>query len=167
MMIPWLTPEKQLQAHLLLKKEKETILLLQMTTNHAYCPSCGTKSLHLHSRYTRFLYDLPFGSQHTAIHFVSRKWFCDENDCTQRIFTERFPWLKPYARRTERLQQLLRTLAFSMICLQAEKLAISFLPKMSHDTFLRLIRATPTPVSIPSAVGIDDFRFEKVMPTAH
>ena len=161
MMIPWLTPEKQLQAYLLLRKEKEMILLLQMTTKHAYCPSCGTKSLRLHSRYMRFLYDLPFGSQHTAIHFVSRKWFCDENGCTQRIFTERFSWLKPYARRTERLQQLLRKLAFSMSCLQAEKLARSFLPKMSHDTFLRLIRATPTHVSIPSAVGIDDFSFRK------
>ncbi|OZI11420.1 hypothetical protein CEW92_11710 [Bacillaceae bacterium SAS-127] len=48
-----------------------------------------------------------------------------------------------------------------MSCLQAEKLASSFLPKMSHDTLLRLNQATPTHVSIPSVVGLNDSSFRK------
>lgn len=86
---------------------------------------------------------------------------CAETFCEQQIFTERFTWLKAYARRTERLQQLLRQLVFSMSCLQVERVTQRYLRRISHDTFLRLIRSTKVEIPHTTAIGIDDFAFRK------
>lgn len=161
MLIPWQAPEKLLSFHLLQSTETKIVLYIQLTKTYAFCPSCGTQSKLQHSYYHRTLSDLSIGVQHVSIYLKSRKWFCTEEFCEQRIFTERFTWLKPYARRTERLQQLLRRLAFSMSCRQAENVARSFLPRISHDTFLRLIRTTHIELPTTTAIGIDDFAFRK------
>ncbi|WP_341301615.1 ISL3 family transposase [Lysinibacillus sp. FSL H8-0500] len=161
MLIPWQAPEKQLLFCSLQTTETTIILYLQMTKTYAFCPSCGSQSKHQHSFYTRELQDLSVGSQHVLIRLQSRKWFCVEADCQQRIFTERFSWLLPYARKTERLQQFLRKLAFSMSCRQAERVAQSCLRRVSHDTFLRLIRSTTIALPQTTAIGIDDFAFRK------
>lgn len=137
------------------------ILHLQLTKNYAFRPSCGTRSKHLHSRYDRFLYDLSMGDQHVSIPLTSRKWFCDEFFCPQRIFMERFSWIKPYTRQTSRLQQLLRKIAFSMSCRQAEKVACSFPPFISHDALLRMIRATSITLPARTTIRLDDFSFRK------
>lgn len=161
MLIPWDAPEKNLALQCMQTTKTTIILYLQLTKSYAFCPSCGSQSKHLHSHYNRFLLDLSSGLQHIALHLKSRKWFCDESFCTQRIFTERLAWVKPYARRTERLQQLLRNIAFSMSCRQAEKVIRPFLPFISHDTFLRLIRCTPIELPSTVAIGLDDFAFRK------
>lgn len=161
MLIPWHAPEKQLSLQMIQTSEKAILLYLQLTKTYAFCPSCGTQSKHLHSYYPRFLLDLSSGAQHINIHLKSRKWFCEESFCPKKIFTERFSWVKPYARRTERLQQLLRKIAFSMSCRQAEKVICPFLPAISHDTFLRLIRTTPVELPFTTSIGLDDFAFRK------
>ena len=81
--------------------------------------------------------------------------------CTQQIFTERFAWLQPYARKTERLQQRLRQLVFSMSCRQAERVTQPYLCRVSHDTFLRLIRSTTIELPHTTAIGLDVFAFRK------
>lgn len=68
------------------------------------------------------------------------KWFCDNVDCSKKIFTERLTWLSPYRRKTNRLEETLRTLAFSMSCLQAEKVCHCLHMPTSHDTLLNLIK---------------------------
>ncbi|MFJ7368731.1 ISL3 family transposase [Lysinibacillus sp. NPDC098008] len=161
MLIPWQAPEKQLSLYSLQTTETAVILYLQLTKTYAFCPSCGSQSKHQHSFYTRELQDLSVGSQHVLIRLQSRKWFCTEIYCQQRIVTERFSWLLPYARRTERLQQFLRKLVFSMSCRQAERVAQSYLRRISHDTFLRLIRSTMIALPQTTAIGIDDFAFRK------
>lgn len=161
MLIPWQAPDKQLSLHLLQTTEQEITLYLQLTKTSAFCPSCGTQSKQQHSFYTRKLQDLYVGIQHVQIHLQSRKWFCAEAFCTQQIFTERFTWLQPYARKTERLQQLLRQLVFSMSCRQAESVTQPYLRRVSHDSFLQLIRSTTIELPYTTAIGIDDFAFRK------
>ena len=138
MLIPWQAPDKHLSLHLLQTTEQEIKLYLQLTKRTAFCPSCGTQSKKQHSFYPRKLQDLSTGIQHIQIYLQSRKWFCAEAFCTQQIFTERFTWLQPYARRTERLQNLLKGLVFSMSCRQAERVIQLYMRRISHDTFLRL-----------------------------
>lgn len=125
MLIPWQAPEKQLSLCSLQTMETSVILYLKLTKTYAFFPSCGTQSKQQHSFYARKLQDLSIGSQHVMIHLQSRKWFCIEMDCHQHIFTERFSWLLPYPRRTERLQTFLKKLAFSMSCRQAERVVQS------------------------------------------
>ena len=161
MLIPWLAPEKQLSLALFQTTEQAMTLYLQLTTPSAFCPSCGTQSTQRHSFYTRKLQDLSIGMQHVQIHLQSRKWFCVETFCPKHIFTERFTWVQPYARKTERLQQLLRQLVFSMSCRQAERVTQPYLRRVSHDAFLRLIRATTVELPHTTAIGLDDFAFRK------
>jgi hypothetical protein len=70
------------------------------------------------------------------------KWFCDNVDCSTKIFTERLTWLSPYRRKTNRMEKILRTLTFSMSCLQAEKVCRRLHMPTSHDTLLNLIKKT-------------------------
>ena len=161
MLIPWQAPDKHLSLHLLQTTEQEIKLYLQLTKQTAFCPSCGTQSKKQHSFYPRKLQDLSTGIQHIQIYLQSRKWFCAEAFCTQQIFTERFTWLQPYARRTERLQNLLKGLVFSMSCRQAERVIQLYMRRISHDTFLRLIRSTTIELPYTTTIGIDDFAFRK------
>ncbi|WP_445326849.1 transposase [Solibacillus sp. FSL W7-1464] len=69
--------------------------------------------------------------------------------------------MKPYARQTDRLQILLRRIAFQWGAGKLSKLFVRFFPAISHDTSLRLIRATPIELPTTTAIGLDDFAFRK------
>jgi transposase len=65
------------------------------------CPSCGSVSSRVHSRYGRRLADTAVGGQRTAIVLEVRRLFCDEPDCDRRTFAEQVPGLTVrYGRRT-------------------------------------------------------------------
>lgn len=61
------------------------------------------------------------------------------------MFTERLPWISPYRRRTQRLENALREVAFSTNAAQAEKVCRTLGIPVSHDSLLRLIYKTPLP----------------------
>lgn len=73
---------------------------------------------------------------------ITRKWFCEEPECTIKIFTEKYDWFSPNGRRTARAEKVLRKLAFATSCLSAEKVAQSIHLPVSHDTLLNLVRKT-------------------------
>ena len=74
----------------------------------APCPSCGRVSRSRHSRYTRLLMDLPADGRTVNIQLLVRRFRCRNPACRRRVFAERFPQLvRPHARRTERLENLL------------------------------------------------------------
>lgn len=86
----------------------EITLTLRPTSPTASCPSCGTISQRVQSRYTRTLHDLPTGGRpvHLIVHV--RCFICQKRTCAQKIFAEQFPELcRPYAQRTKRLQEAL------------------------------------------------------------
>jgi hypothetical protein len=75
------------------------------------CPRCGCSAARVHSHYQRQLRDLPCGEQRVEIRSTARKFFCDNPNCRQRIFAERFPDLvRPYRRFTTRLTNLTQQL---------------------------------------------------------
>lgn len=129
---------------------------IQPTTRIACCPYCHHQSERIHSHYKRQIQDLPVGEQS-----IKLCWFCNFKDCTTRIFTELFTWLKPYSRRTERLTNVLRKLAFSAGCLNAEKMAQVLQISISHDTLLVILRETSIEMKVPEVIGLDDFAFKK------
>ena len=90
-------------------------LTLTTTTPTARCPVCTTVATRIHSRYTRMLADLPWGGVAVRIALQVRKFFCPVAACPRRIFAERLPYVAaPYARRTNRLQDLVRLLGFAL-----------------------------------------------------
>ena len=92
-----------------------------------------------------------------------RKFFCDNSDCKRIIFTERLPFvLAPHARRTHRLADQQRQVAFALggeagaILLSVMGIAVS------HDTLLRLIRRASEPeLTTPRVLGVDEWAKRK------
>ncbi len=87
---------------------EEIILTLRTTSPTAPCPSCGSVSSRIQSRYTRVLRDLPSVGQPIRLIMHVRRFFCKKSTCAQKIFVERLPELcRPHAQRTKRLQKAL------------------------------------------------------------
>jgi transposase len=57
--------------------------------SHSRGPRCGRPSHRVHSHYQRTLADLPCQGRQVRLSWRSRKFFCDDPECSQRIFTER------------------------------------------------------------------------------
>lgn len=75
--------------------------------------TCATVSSHIHSRYTRLVQDVPFNEKSVSLLVLTRKWFCDNRRCATRIFTERLEGIQSHRRRTQRVEEVLRKIAFS------------------------------------------------------
>lgn len=145
------------------KNQKDLFLILQSKQSTSSCPTCGQTSCRIHSRYCRMVRDLPIADYKVKLQLIVRKFFCDHAPCEQRIFTERgTKLLKPYARRTIRMDESLRSIAFSTSAEQGSKLSKQMDMPVSADTILRLIRKTPVnPNLSTSAIGIDEWAFLK------
>lgn len=106
----------------------------------AICPQCHGKSSRTHSQYTRVIDDLPIQNKAVRIYIKSRKWFCTNLLCVSKVFTERYDWLLPSKQRTVRLEETLRTIAFSNNCIKGgAQLCKKLGMPISHETLLRLI----------------------------
>ena len=87
---------------------EEITLTLRTTSPTAPCPSCGTVSSRIQSRYTRVLRDLPSVGHPIRLIVHVRRFFCKKSTCAQKIFVERRRELcRPHAQRTKRLQKAL------------------------------------------------------------
>src|SRR5919202_4695050 len=88
---------------------------LMATAPSAACPLCGQPTRRIHSRYTRAVADLPWAGSAVRLTLHVRKFFCTTATCRRRVFTERLPdVVAPYARKTVRLEELLRLVGFAL-----------------------------------------------------
>ncbi|MDF3363039.1 ISL3 family transposase [Sulfitobacter sp. Ks41] len=130
----------------------------------AACPHCGTISRHVHSRYRRRPADLPAHGRAVELVLLVRRFRCRAMNCSTKIFAERFPpaVTRPYARRTSRLQGLVRHLGLALGGRPAQALAARLQLPASKDTFLRSIRSTAKAArSELRVIGIDDWAWRK------
>jgi transposase len=140
-------------------------LAARTATAGATCPCCGWLSERVHSHYPRTLLDLPW--QGNAVHVVLsvRKFFCDNPDCERRVFAERLPAVAArYARKTCRLADALRELAYLAGGEAAARIARTFGLLVSPDALLESLRRSslPAPASpTPRVLGVDDFAFKR------
>jgi transposase len=141
----------------------EVTSTLLATRTEAPCPVCGCLSSRIHSRYQRTLADLPWSQHHVRLVLSVRKFFCDVNTCARRIFTERLAGVvAPYARRTTRLTDILRLLAFALGGEAGARVVDRLGLTASPATLLRLVRRTAlADGTAPRVLGVDDFAFRK------
>jgi transposase len=87
-----------------LKRERGRLIKrLRLAREEIDCPACRRISRRVHSWYQRRLSDLPWLGIPVRIELRVRRFFCDNDDCGQRIFTERLAEAAPrYAPRTLR-----------------------------------------------------------------
>jgi hypothetical protein len=103
----------------------EVWLTLRHRSESSLCPGCGTVARRIHSRYQRLLRDLPMAGSTVRLSLQARRFRCDAAGCRRRVFTERFDpdVLAPWARRTNRLDELVHHLAIALGGRPASRLA--------------------------------------------
>src|SRR5215210_3696198 len=141
----------------------QIVATLEAITSRATCPNCGIWSEAVHSLYQRTIADLPWGRQTVCLQLRARKFFCRQPTCSRRIFTERLPAVvAPYARRTVRLTEVVRLLAFALGGEPGAGIVGRLGMATSPATLLRLIRRTAVvEAPTPRALGVDDWAQRK------
>lgn len=127
------------------------------------CPGCGAPSTRVHSHYVRTLADLPWQGLQVVIRWRSRRFFCRNASCQQKIFTERLPKVASRgARRTCRMVTALRCIGFACGGEGGARLAERLGMLVSPATLLREIRRTPAPTcQAPRVLGVDDWAYRR------
>ena len=147
-----------------LSDDDSTVVTIHGTSAISACPSCGVISDRVHSRYPRRLADLPIAGRRVVLMLQARRFRCDAVLCARRIFTERFDdnVLKPWARRTARLDQIVHCLALALGGRPAASFARRLSMPVSNDTLLRAVRRRGSPSFAPPAIiGIDDWTWRR------
>jgi transposase len=129
----------------------------------ACCPLCQSLTGRVHSRYERTLKDLPLAQFGLTIGLEVCKFFCLNETCRRRIFTERLPNIvAPWARRTLRYAEQLTAIALSLGGAAAVRLGQHLNAEASRNTFLHLIARLSFPeTDTPRILGVDDFALRK------
>ena len=149
-------PEVQIEG---VEVAEEITLTLRTTSPMASCPSCGTQSSQIQSRYRRTLRDLPSGGRPIRLIMHVRRFFCKKRTCAQKIFAERLPALcHPHAQRTKQLQEALCRLGLKIGGQAGADVGSELGMSGSRDTILRLVRQShPSAQSEPRVIGLDDW----------
>ena len=128
------------------------------------CPSCGTTSARVHSRYERKLTDLPWEGVPVRILLRARKFFCTNDSCSRGIFAERLPGTAGrYARRSSRSSEALSWVTLALGGRAGARLARKLGLLASGTTLLRELRrhVRAATISTPRVVGIDGWAWKK------
>jgi transposase len=127
------------------------------------CPLCCHKTQRIHSRYQRTLVDLPCVNFSLVLVIQVCKFFCDNLDCTRRVFTERLPGVAaPWARKTVRLVQRIQSIALALGGVAGARLAHQIGVHVCGSTLLNHLKQLILPsIAAPKILGVDDFAFRK------
>jgi hypothetical protein len=149
-----------------LRLSSEAVVVQVHAISHmASCPLCGRSAERVHSRYTRTLQALPWQGSAVRVELTCRKFFCDNLDCSRRVFAEPLPGVaRRYARKTTRLADALQQLTWLIGGEAAARVAHTFGLLLSADTLLYRLKQAWNAAKMgatPQALGIDDFAFRK------
>lgn len=153
---------------LLVERIEESAEILRIfargRTGVGLCPECGSASRTVRSFYHRCLADLPAHGRRVLIHVRVRRFRCLEPRCIRKIFAERLAGsiTRPFARRTERLEDIVRHLGLALGGRPGSSMARRLLLPVSKDTLLRVVRRrAAVPQEMPKIIGIDDWAWRK------
>src|SRR2546429_2232290 len=112
---PLLADPRRVRLQGMTLSEKTITLIVTTMQPRASCPLCHHPSARRHSRYVRTVADLPWLGLTVRWQLHTRRFFCRQPECSQRIFCERVPSVvAPSARRTWRLAQALCLVGFAL-----------------------------------------------------
>jgi hypothetical protein len=119
---------------------------LRACQTFSVCPSCAGRSSRVHSRYRRKISDLPWEGVPVEILLQARKFFCDQERCSRRIFTEKLPGtVERYSRRSRRSSEALSAITMSLGARTGARLARNLGLLASGPTLLRVLRMQSRP----------------------
>lgn len=144
------------------EKEQCVKAILESVKEKSVCPECGEESAKVQSQYMRTVADLPIVAIVVILILQVRRFFCENKECRRKIFAERLALVKPYRRKTARMEEALNVIAVAEGGESGARTANSLGMKVSADTMLRQIRRrASSEASTPKVLGVDEFSFKK------
>ncbi|MFE2609775.1 ISL3 family transposase [Streptomyces mirabilis] len=127
------------------------------------CPSCGTVSGRVHSRYQRHLADAAVGGRPVMIELTVSRLFCDAPHCLRRTFAEQVDGLTVrYGRYTPLLLETLRAVGLALAGSAGARLLKVLNVVVSRVTLLSIVLALPEPAVVcPRILGVDEFALKR------
>lgn len=143
--------------------QRHFLVAVRSIATFSCCPLCSFRSERVHSQYQRTITDIPCSGCTVTLKLTVRRFFCRNDSCVRRIFTERLPeLLLPHAQMTNRLREALCALSFATSAQAASRLAPRLGMKSSPSTLLRCLKTSSLPLpSSHTKIGIDDFAFRR------
>ena len=130
-----------------------------------FCPGCHEPSRRRHSRYFRHLQDLPVQGAGVVVKMQVSRWRCLNAECERRTFTDQLPEIVcPYARRTQRIAELVYLIGHGTGGRPAERLMKRLGMSVSDDTILRHLKRQVARLRARMPVrvaGIDDWSWRR------
>lgn len=158
-----LADPEALCAKLIVPEKNSITLIVRAVQARPQCPKCRQPSTRQHSRYQRAIADLPWHGVRVRLQLQTRRFFCLNDLCAQRIFCERLPKVvAAYGRRTLRLNETLTLIGFALGGEAGARAAKRIGLVVSGDTLLRRIRQFALrEVATPRVLGVDDWAKRK------
>ena len=138
---------------------------MRSQTKKCNCPKCMTESSSMHATHHRKVQDLPIYGKRVILDIDLYEFNCVNPECSIISFTETFEnFLNNYSHMTERLADLMTTLALETSCEGCARILKSMNIKTSGDTVIRTLIKRYEKQAEPecgSAIGVDDFSYKK------
>jgi transposase len=138
-------------------------VVIRACRSQAACPACSSLSARVHSWYIGTIADLPWQGVRVRFRLHTRRFFCDQASCDRQTFSEPLrETVAPYARRTRRLNEALRTIGLALGGEAGSRLAERLSLTASPATLLRRVRQSALPViTTPHVLGVDDWAWKR------
>lgn len=115
------------------------------------CPSCGNQTKRIHDYRYQHIKDLPFQMKDTYLVLKKRRYICK----CGKTFTEKYPFLPSYQRRTLRLSYKIIDQLRNLVSIKS----VAEATNVSVSTVTRLLDTVSYPApSLPECISIDEFK---------
>jgi transposase len=145
--------------------EEKIVIELESRTKQGACPCCGVVSARYHGTYVRKVQDLPMMRKAVTLQIKAYEYNCEDPDCEVVSFAETIDgFLNHYSRKTERLADLICTIALETSCEGCSRICKAMNITISPDSVIRLLirRYETQPEQVcSSTIGVDVFAFAK------
>jgi transposase len=148
----------------IIEMEKEINIIIKSTTHEQICPVCGAISHTYHSTYKRKIHDLPILGKSVYLNVTAYRYYCDNQECTQKIFCEELDgFTGRYRRMTLRLEDFVVTLALNTSCEGTSRICKQMGINVSGDTIIKILLRNIESVdnTCSEIIGVDDWAYKK------
>ena len=136
---------------------------LQSNSRSAKCPECGKESERQHSHQVRSVKDLPILGEAVTLLIYQQRYYCGNEECKIKIFTESNELADEYSQFTKRCREYMLKIATYMNSEAAVKVLSYQGIRVSGDTLLNMIKEAGAEYGgkIGKNIGVDDWAYRR------
>lgn len=124
----------------------EGTMHIKVTSNRKtfICPHCNTESKRIHSHYIKTFQDLPIQDKKVIIILDNRKFFCENNECSNKTFSETFACIDFKSKKSKRLIEYIINTSMKLSTIDASKILEKNGVRVSKSTVHNLLKKNRT-----------------------